>query len=631
LKKNIGLLGFPLLIKPSAGLHGAGITRGISNEEEALVAYKAASAAAGSGKVIMEQLLNGYDYRLLVVNHRLVAAVRCLPASITGDGVSTIEQLLEKMKNNILQASGNSRSVPGLINSDILERNHLLLHSVLPSGELLILERVFSRQNGGTTEDITDKVHASTARMAERVAALAGLDICAIEIRTRDISREIKPGAGAVVNVEAKPQLELFMEPAEGLSRNIAKPIVDMLFPHGNDGRIPIVAVTGTNGKTTTTRLIAHIAQHAGHTVGFTSTEGIYIGGLQVLEGDCTGPASSQVVLFDPTIDLAVLECARGGILRSGLAFKQCDISIVTNVSADHLGLSDIDTAEEMARVKMVVPRTTKTNGYAILNADDDLVYAMRDELTCNIALFSMTSGNERLIQHCASGGIAALVEDGYLTVREGKWKTRIGKIESIPLTFNSRAECMVKNILPATLAAILQGFSLHTIREALHTFIPGPVNTPGRMNIFSFKDFQVMVDYAHNPGGMLGLKKFLAGTDAAVHVGIIGAAGDRRDEDIREIGSISAEIFDEIIIRHDKDLRGRTKEEMTVLLSDGITRVNPHIPLTVVSNETEAIQVAMEHAVKNAFITVCSEKIHETISFISEQLAKETEQVLQL
>jgi cyanophycin synthetase len=411
----------------------------------------------------------------------------------------------------------------------------------------------------------------------------------------------------------------MHLSPSHGISRNVAEPIVDMLFPNNDNGRIPVIAVTGTNGKTTTTRLIAHIAAHAGHKVGFTTTDGIYINGHPIHYGDCTGPVSAQAVLTDPTIDFAVLESARGGILRSGLGFDLCDIGIVTNVTDDHLGLKDIHTLEEMAKVKCVVAKSADYDGYAILNADDDLVYQMKEEIDSKLALFSLDPANPRIIEHCDNGGYAAVIEDGFVTVMKGRWKTRIEKVERIPLSLNGRAASMIKNILPAVLAAVLRNFDAVKIREALHTFIPSPERTPGRMNLFNFGDFHVMVDYAHNRDGYQELKKFMDSTEAVHKVAVVSATGDRRDEDIRVIGKLCATMFDEIILRHDIDLRGRDRAELLELLKEGIFE-EKNMEVKVISDEREAIRFAIAHAKKNSFIYVGADSVMDTIRYIEEE-----------
>ncbi len=396
------------------------------------------------------------------------------------------------------------------------------------------------------------------------------------------------------------------------------------MFPNNASSRIPVVAVTGTNGKTTVTRLIAHIATQAGHSVGFTTTDGIYIQNQPIYYGDCSGPASAEVVLRDPVVDFAVLESARGGILRAGLGFDKCNIGIVTNVTEDHLGLGDIHTLQDLARVKSVVPRSVFNDGYAILNADDDLVFEMKDDVDCNVALFSLHADNKRIQEHCENGGIAAFIENETIVVCKGEWKTNIAKIDEMPLTLNGRSECMTQNILPAVLTAVIYNFNIETICAALKSFVPSAETTPGRMNIFRFKNFEVMIDYAHNNDGFVQLKKFMDKTKASIKIGIIASPGDRRDEDIKNVGFLAGQMFDEIIIRHDKDSRGRTKEQLTQLSMLGIMKANPNAVINIISDELEAVQHAMDNARENAFIVLCTDKVRESIDYISKALEAE-------
>jgi cyanophycin synthetase len=467
-------------------------------------------------------------------------------------------------------------------------------------------------------------VHPDNVFLAERIAKMFTLDICGIDILSTDITVPLTKQTGAIIEVNAGPGIRMHTNPTEGIARNVAKPMIDMLFPD-NDGRIPIVAVTGTNGKTTTTRLISHLAKTAGYKPGYTTTEGIYLQGHLIQEGDCTGPQSAQTVLFDPTIDFAVLECARGGIVRSGLGFDHCDVSIVTNITEDHLGLKDVHTLEEMARVKSVVPRSTWRDGYAILNADDDLVYNMQGDLNCKIALFSMDENNERVVDHYKNGGLAAVIEKGYVVVYNGNWKTRIEKLINIPLTFGGKAESMIKNILPAVLAATAQKFDVEAIRRGLRNFAPSPENTPGRMNLFPINNFEVMVDYAHNADGFTQLKKYIDRTEASKKIGVIAATGDRKDDDIRKLGRIAAQMLTEIVIRHDKDLRGRPAEEHSRLLLEGIRSERADMPVEVIPDEKEAIMHAVSKAEKGSFVLVCADHVQETIRMVSE-IKKELE-----
>src|ERR1035437_957759 len=322
-----------------------------------------------------------------------------------------------------------------------------------------------------------------------------------------------------------------------------------MLYPPGSSARIPIIAISGTNGKTTTTRLIAHIIKQMGYKVGYTTTDGVYIQNQMMMKGDCTGPVSAEFVLRDPTVNYAVLECARGGILRAGLGFHNCDVAVVTNVAEDHMGLGGIDTIEKLAKVKAVAAHTVFPNGYAILNADDDEAYNIHKDLQCKVAYFSLHEQNKRIKKHCAKGGIAAIYENGYVTILKGTWKIRVEKVANIPLTFSGMAEFNIANVLAAILATYVQDFKTEDIRQALQTFVPSPALTPGRMNMFHFHNFSVMIDYAHNTHGLMALGKFVKTVDASVKVGIIAGVGDRRDEDIISLGEAAANIFDEIII----------------------------------------------------------------------------------
>jgi UDP-N-acetylmuramyl tripeptide synthase len=448
---------------------------------------------------------------------------------------------------------------------------------------------------------------------AERIARLAGYKVCTIELLMEDPLRQTEDSNGIVIRVNEGVNIEPTSFFALQSFPLIAEAILKMIYPPGKSGRIPVVAVTGTNGKTTTTRLTAHLAKRAGHIVGYTSTDGVFIQDKCIGEGDCSGPASAELILSDSAVQLAVLECARGGILRSGLGFDKCSISIITNITEDHLGLEDINSLKDLTKVKSVIAHSTDPDGYAILNADDDNVYSIKHELDCHIALFGMEM-NDRLKRHMQMGGMVAYVEDEYFTVCHHGCKTQIAKVNDVPLTLNGRAECMVMNILPCLLASIIQNFGIANIREGLETFVPGPELTPGRFNIFSFNDFDVMVDYAHNADGLIELGKFLRKTPASIKIGIITSPGDRRIEDIRNIGYYAAQFFDEIIIRHDKDCRGRTPDQITKLLREGIRQVSSSLKIKVISNELDALHYAMDHARQGAFIVLCSEDVKNSI-----------------
>ncbi len=626
LEETCKYVGFPLVIKPVDGNHGRGITVNIKNFKDAVVAFAAAREI--SRAVIVEKFVVGEDYRLLVINNKLVAAAKRTPAHVIGDGKSTIQELVDKVNSDPRRGYGHENVLTQItineLTKTIIAAKGYNLDSVIAEGEMLVLKDTANLSTGGTSEDVTDIVHPANVSMAERISKIIDLDICGIDIMTTDISQPLGETGGAVLEVNAGPGFRMHLAPSKGLARNVAAPVIDKLFPHGDTGRIPIIAVTGTNGKTTTTRLIAHIAKLNGKRVGYTTSDGVYIQNRLLVTGDCTGPSSAEFVLKDPTVNFAVLECARGGLLRAGLGFKKCDIGIVTNVAADHLGLKGIHTIEQLAKVKGVIPETVLPSGYAILNADDDLVYEMRRNITCNLALFSMDENNTHIKALQKRGGITAIYENGYVTLCRGEWKMRVMKAEDIPLTYGGKAEFMIQNVLPAVLAANIQGISIEDTKVALETFIPSPTQTPGRLNIFKFNDFTVLLDYAHNPAGMNALKKFVDTFDATVKVGIIAGIGDRREQDNNEIGKIAAQMFDEIIIRQDKRLRGKTEEELIKMLHDGIMMQDPNMKTTIIPSEREAIIFACKNAIKGSLIVLSSDVIPDALDLVTKLKEKE-------
>ncbi|MBK7682919.1 MAG: cyanophycin synthetase [Bacteroidetes bacterium] len=631
LDRAIDSIGYPMVIKPVNGNHGRGATINIRSREEAIEALAAAKKI--SRAVICEKFITGFDHRVLVIDYKFVAAAKRTPALVIGDGKSRIMALIDAVNKDPRRGYGHEKVLTSIKvdenTKQILKERDLTLDSILPKDEVLYLKSTANISTGGTATDVTDQVHPHNVFMAERIARIIGLDVCGIDIMTDDISLPISETGGGILEVTAAPGFRMHLAPTEGLPRNVAEPVIDMLFPPGAEIRIPIVAITGTNGKTTTTRLMAHIAKTAGYKVGFTTTDGIYIQNIMMQRGDCTGPQSAEFVLKDPTVDFAVLETARGGILRAGLGFHKCDIGIVTNVAADHLGLKDINTLEDMARVKSIVPEAVMPSGYAILNADDELVSNMAKGLDCNVAYFSMDENNALVAKHCSKGGLAAIAENGYITICKGTWKIRVEKIINIPLTFRGKAAFMIQNILPAVLASFIRNFDIGDIRLALDTFIPSPVQTPGRMNLFEFKKYSVMVDYAHNPAGFLAISKFLEKIDASPKIGIIAGVGDRRDADIVSLGALAAKMFDEVVIRQDRNLRGRTEHEIIDLMVEGMHSVDPKKKHVVIPSEPEAIDYAFKNAKKGSFIVICSDVVPDALDQVMKY--KDTEDKFEL
>ena len=621
LKDAVESLGYPLVLKPVDGNHGKGATTNIVDWD---MAVRALAAAQVYGRtIICERFITGFDFRVLVINNKFICAALRTPAAVTGDGQHNIQWLVDETNKDPRRGYGHEKVLTSIkldnFSQQMLDEKEYTLETVPPKGELVLLKPTANLSTGGTSEDVTDEVHPANIFMCERISKIIGLDICGIDIMAPDLRLPISENGGAVLEVNAAPGFRMHIDPAVGIGRNVAEPVIDMLFPKGSAGRIPIIAITGTNGKTTTTRLTAHIAKSAGYKVGYTTSDGVYIQNQLMMKGDCTGPVSSTFVLRDPTVDFAVLECARGGILKSGLAFQNCDIAIITNVSTDHIGLGGIDTLEQMAKVKAVVAETVFKHGYAILNADDDLVYEIKNGLDCNIGLFSMDENNTRIKEHCNNGGFATVFENGYVTIMKGNWKIRVAKVADIPITYGGKAIHNIMNTLPAVLATYLyRDIKVDDIKDALEKFVPSPTQTPGRLNFFKFKHFDFLVDFAHNQAGLQLLTDFVSKLEGSPKVGIISGTGDRRDEDIRDLGRISAGCFDEIIIRQDKNLRGRTAEAIVNLLVEGINDTKTKdIPVTIIYNEKEAIMHAYNTAKPGSLITVMCDVVAEALDMI--------------
>jgi cyanophycin synthetase len=618
---------YPLVIKPIDGNHGKGNTTNIINREQAIQAFEAAKVYSRS--VIVERFITGFDFRCLVINNKFICAALRTPASVVGDGVHNIQWLIDETNKDPRRGFGHEKVLTQItidqFTQKMLDDAKMTLETIPAKGERVMLKPTANLSTGGTSTDVTDEVHPANVFMFERIAKIIGLDICGIDVMATDLRTPVAENGGAILEVNAAPGFRMHIDPSEGLPRNVAEPVVDMLFPKGSAGRIPIIAITGTNGKTTTTRLTAHIAKSAGKKVGYTTSDGVYIQNQLMMKGDCTGPVSSTFVLKDPTVDFAVLECARGGILKSGLAFQNCEVAVVTNVAADHIGLGGINNVEAMAKVKQVVPETVFPHGYAVLNADDDLVYKMKKDLRCNVALFSMDENNPRIKEHCNTNGLACVYENGYVTIMKGNWKIRVLPARDIPLTYEAKAVHNINNCLPAVLAAYLfRDITIDDIRTGLQTFIPSESLTPGRLNFFHFKHFTMLADFAHNPHGLKLLCDFISKLDYPSRIGVISGTGDRRDEDIRELGEISARHFDEIIIRCDKNLRGRTADEIIGLLKEGIDSVNPSIPTTIIANENQALEHIYANPKPGALYTIMCDVVAGALDKIRELKQRE-------
>jgi len=616
--KDVG--GYPVVIKPLDGNHGRGITINVRHWDEAIAAYDLANEESKSRSIIIERFYEGSDHRVLVINGKLVAVAERIPAHVIGDGQSTISELIEQTNQDPNRGHGHDNILTKIVVNktaiDVLARQELTLDSVLPAKQMAYLRATANLSTGGIAIDRTDDIHPENIWLMERVAKIIGLDIAGIDVVTSDISKPLGETDGVIVEVNAAPGFRMHVAPSRGLPRNVAAPVLEMLFPPGTPSRIPILAVTGTNGKTTTTRLLAHIYRQTGKTVGYTSTDAVYINEYCVEKGDNTGPYSAGMILRDPTVEVAVLETARGGILRAGLAFDTCDVGVVLNVAADHLGLGDIDTIEQMAKVKSVIAEVVHADGYAILNADDPLVAAMAEKVQAKIAYFSMNPDNPIIQNHVRRNGIAAVYESGYLSILEGSWTLRLEQATQIPMTMGGMAPFMIANGLAACLAAFVNGVDVEMIRQGIRTFRTTSEQTPGRMNLFNLDRHHVLIDYAHNPAGYRAVGDFVKNWQGQ-RFGVVGGPGDRRDEDLIELGQIAAQVFDRIIVKEDDDKRERPPGETADFIVKGILQERPNAHFEVVLDEMTAVNQALDQVDDQGLVVVFPESVSRAIELI--------------
>jgi cyanophycin synthetase len=587
-------IAFPVILKPLDLSHGRGISPRLTDEAAVRAAWE--GARQFSERLIVEQFAEGRDHRVLVIGGRVVAVAERVPAHVTGDGTHTVRELIDLANEDPRRGTGHTKVLTKLAcdetTVEFLSRSNMTLDDVPAADQQVFLRSTANLSTGGTSIDRTDEIHPSNVTACEMAAGVVGLDIAGIDVITPDISVPFRENGAAIIEVNAAPGVRMHTHPTEGDPRNIGAPIIDMLYPPGAPTTIPVISVTGTNGKTTTVRLIAHIFRHTGKTVGFTSTDGVYLNNRLVIEGDMTGPFSANIILSNPTVDVAVLETARGGILRAGLGFDDCDVGVVLNVTGDHLGLGGINTIEQLAEVKGVIPAVVKREGHAVLNADDPLVLAMRSP--GDVVLFSNDAENPAVVEHLARAGIAVLVERDTFVVRRGRLRIPIAAVREVPLMMGGAAKFQRGNILAAIATAYVQGIRYDDIRAGLVSFFPSPALTPGRLNLMRVGRGRLLVDYAHNAAAVAGLMEFVTALDAGRRVGVIAAPGDRRDADIRELGKLTA-AFDHVIIKEDTDRRGRETGEIASLLREGLEAGGlSHSAIDVVNDELEAVDRAV-------------------------------------
>jgi cyanophycin synthetase len=574
-------IGYPVVTKPLDGNHGRGVSLNLQDEEQVRWGYE--QAAEHSRTIVVEQYFAGNDYRVLVVNGEVVAASHRVPAHVVGDGQHTIGELVEMVNLDPRRGFGHekvmTRITIGAQAQNLMEQVGYDLDTVLPKGQTFYLAPTGNMSTGGTAIDVTDSMHPANKEICRRAALTIGLDVAGIDVITPDIKKPMREVGGGICEVNAGPGFRMHLQPSKGKKRNVAKPVIDMLFPKDVPCRIPVVAITGTNGKTTTARMVAHVLKMTGKRVGLTTSSGIYIDGELYLEGDTTGPWSAKVVLRDPTVEAAVLETARGGILREGLGFDRCDVGCVLNVTEDHLGVGGLETVQDLAWVKSLVVEVVDEDGVSVLNADDPLVAKMRRRAGGRKVLFSMNGGENspRVLQdHIHRGGAAIVlqpcVKGDMLTVYDGEHYLPLLWAHDIPATIGGLARFNVQNALAAAAICYGMGVPVETIRHALSTFVTTFQQNPGRLNVYDGHPFRVILDYAHNPDGMRQFVDMVAKMRSK-HRRVIAVAtgtGDRRDDDIREVGRLVASVADEMIIKETTLLRGRQPGEIPRLVREG-------------------------------------------------------------
>jgi cyanophycin synthetase len=597
-------LGFPVVVKPLDGNHGRGVSINLRTSEQVRVAFE--QAYERSSAVIVETFQEGHDYRILVVNGKVIAASHRVPGHVVGDGAHTVAELVEIVNADPRRGVGHEKVLTRLELDHqaerLLEQAGLTAASVLPAGEVLYLRSTGNLSTGGTAIDKTDVLHYDVRVMAERAVRAVGLDVGGVDYISPDITRSYREVGGSIVEINAAPGFRMHVAPTEGKTRDAAGPVIDMLFPKGTPYRIPIAAITGTNGKTTTTRMVGHILKLAGHTVGMATSDGVYIDGVLTVKGDMTGPWASHLVLRDPTVDMAVLETARGGIVRAGLGWRRCSVGAVLNVASDHLGMGGIQDLDDLAQVKRVVVEVARD--FCVLNADDERVAAMAAHSPGAPVYVTMQRENELVRRHIREKGRAIALEEGLngrmLVLYEGEDHIPLLWARQIPATVDGHALHNVQNAMFAAAIAYSMGVGLENVRQGLRTFTTDFFQTPGRMNFYNEHPFRVLLDYAHNAHGMASMARMVR--EMTVHgrrIGVISAPGDRRDEDILDLARTAASAFDLVVLREDDNRRGRRPGEVGELLRQGLLAAGYPADRIVpgVFEEEEAVQRSLESA----------------------------------
>ena len=615
-------IGLPVVVKPQDGNQGKGVTVNITDQAAFDAAYETAERY---GTVMVERFLPGSDYRLLVVGHKLVAAARREPPLVVGDGVHTVRQLVEQVNADPRRGEGHATSLTKIRFDDIaigcLHAQGLEPESVPEKGRRVILRNNANLSTGGTATDVTDEVHPEVAARVVAAARMVGVDICGVDVVCESVQRPLEEQNGGIVEVNAAPGLRMHLNPSFGKGRDVGQAVIDLMFPDGENGRVPVIAVTGTNGKTTTVRLTAHLLKAHGLRVGMTNTDGVYVNGRQTDSGDCSGPRSARNVLMHPEVDAAVFETARGGLLREGLAFDRCKVAIVTNLGGgDHLGLNYITTLEDLTVLKRVIVLNVEPDGMAVLNAADPAVAAMGPHCPGDVTFFALDANQPVLATHRAQGRRVVFVDGGAIVAQKGKQIFRI-PLSQVPLTRGGQIGFQTENVLASVGAAWALGVSWDAIAEGLSTFISDVQGVPGRFNVFDYKGATLIADYGHNPDAIQALVQAVDNMPASKRVVVISGAGDRRDEDIREQTRILGAAFDEVVLYQDACQRGRADGEVIALLQQGLHGASRTRHTESIQGEFNAIDTALARLSTGDLCLILIDQVEEALAYIKEKV----------
>ena len=617
-------VGLPVVVKPQDGNQGKGVTVNITTREHIDIAYR---AAAEHGEVMVEKFLPGCDFRLLVVGDKLVAAARREPPQVVGDGLHTVRELVDTVNLDPRRGQGHATSLTKIRFDDIavarLDVQGLTPASVPAKGQRVILRNNANLSTGGTATDVTDEVHPEVAARAVAAAQMIGLHVCGVDVVCESMLQPLEAQNGGVVEVNAAPGLRMHLSPSYGKGRAVGAAMIDELFPAGDNGRIPVIAVTGTNGKTTTARLTAHLLTAQGLRTGMTNTDGVYINGRQTDSGDCSGPKSARNVLMHPDVDAAVFEVARGGVLREGLGFDRCEVAVVTNIgSGDHLGLNYITTVEDLAVLKRVIVQNVSATGYAVLNAADPIVTGMAHACPGQVIYFALDRHHPLMATHRAQGKRTVYVDGAMLVAAEGSWVERIA-LANIPLTRGGSIGFQVENAMAAVAAAWAAGIHWDAIKSGLASFVNDSHNAPGRFNVMDYAGATVIADYGHNPDAMRALVDAVNAMPAQRRSVVISGAGDRRDSDIRDQTVILGAAFDDVILYQDAAQRGRADGEVMTLLREGLAGASRTRRIDEIRGEFIAIDAALDRLQPGDLCLILVDQVQEALDHLAARVAQ--------